>query len=72
MKSYKDMSEAEREEYLGRVNTFFEAAHNACKTKGTVFEFECPVCHGTARAIRSRYNGHHQAACTSCEMSFVE
>lgn len=72
MKTYKDMSEAERREHRERTNTFVLAAHNACTKKDTVFEFECPVCHGIARAVRSGYNGHHRAACTSCDMSFIE
>lgn len=72
MKAYKDMTEAERKENRRRIDAFVLAAHNACKKRNTVFEFECPLCHGTARAVKSGYNGHHRAACTSCDMSIME
>lgn len=72
MKTYKDMTETERKQYWDSHNLFILAAHNACTEKDIVVEFECPVCHGKARAVRSGYNGHHRAACMSCDMSFIE
>lgn len=51
---------------------FIEAARQACIEPGKVFTFTCPHCGGQAKAIKSKYNGHHQGACPGCSLKFVE
>lgn len=53
---------------------FASVAVEACKGKkrDVVIEFECPLCHSTAAAVRSGYNGHHRASCSVCKAGFIQ
>lgn len=42
------------------------------KKRGVAIEFECPLCHAVATVIKSSYNGHRHARCSSCEIGFME
>ena len=52
-----------------QMAAFMNAAVEACREKGQGV-FQCPVCQGTATALRSNYNGHVMAVCSSCGASF--
>jgi len=47
-------------------------SENASKEWGKAVEFVCPICGGRAMVIRSTYNGHINAKCESCGMSFMQ
>lgn len=52
-----------------QADAFVTAAVEACKSQGQG-AFTCPICNGTATAMRSSYNGHILAVCSGCKMSF--
>lgn len=51
-------------------HAFVEAAVKACSNPKKQGMFECPVCKGTAIAIKSNVNGHVMASCPDCKMAF--
>lgn len=51
---------------------FIRTANNVCKLKGKMYEFNCPICNSTAKAIKSDYNGHLFAKCEKCDMTIME
>ena len=62
------MEDKEIDEFL----KFLEVANDTCKEKGIIYEFECPICKGMAKASKSTYNGHLHAQCKKCDMTIVE
>ena len=63
-----------RKDIATQTIEFAEAAVKACENKenGKKYEFECPLCGGTAKASKSTYNGHVCAKCEKCDFSFIE
>ena len=57
---------------------FMKAAINTLPLKeaksewGKVIEFQCPVCGGNAKTVRSKENGHLRAVCEKCGMKIIE
>ena len=51
---------------------FLKYANDVCKEKGKIYEFECPICKGTAKAVKSSYNGHLHAECKECDLIIQE
>ena len=51
---------------------FLEIANRVCREKGVIYEFECPICKGVAKASKSTYNGHLHAQCKKCDMTIME
>ena len=39
---------------------------------GKIIEFQCPVCGGNAKAVRSKENGHLRAMCKDCGIKIIE
>ena len=36
------------------------------------YEFECPICGGIAKVIKTSYNGHLRIVCTKCKNSIIQ
>lgn len=57
---------------------FMSTAINLLPPKGTksewgkVIEFQCPVCGGNAKTVRSKENGHFRAVCENCGIKIIE
>lgn len=51
---------------------FIKVANDVCKEKGKMYEFQCPICNGQAKAIKSDYNGHLHAKCEECDLTIME
>lgn len=57
------------------IQEFFEylnVVNKVCKEKGKLYEFECPICKGKAKAIKSSYNGHLWSECKKCNMIIAQ
>lgn len=55
------------EEVQKTGKAFAAAAADACGNKrGLEYKFTCPICSGSAHAVRSTYNGHLWAGCDNC------
>ena len=63
-----EIEDEEIEEFL----KFIEVANENCKERGKVYEFECPICKGKAKAIKSNHNGHLWTQCNSCDMKVIQ
>lgn len=66
----KDLGIEENE--IENTLKFIGTANNVCKLKGKMYEFNCPICNSTAKAIKSDYNGHLWAKCEKCDMTIME
>lgn len=51
---------------------FINKANEVCVERGKFYDFECPLCKGQAKAIKSSYNGHLHAECKQCDMLVME
>lgn len=51
---------------------YLKVADKVCKEKGKVYEFECPICKGKAKAIKNSYNGHLWSKCENCAMTVIQ
>lgn len=54
---------------MEQERAFVNAAVKACKSRRQG-AFTCPICEGTATAMKSSYNGHIMAVCSNCGLSF--
>lgn len=68
------MSEADKTEdkYIQEFLQYLKVADEVCKEKGKVYEFECPICKGKAKAIKNSYNGHLWLKCENCDMNVIQ
>ena len=68
------MSKADeiKDEEIKDFLKFLKVADDTVKEKGKEYEFECPICKGKARGIKSTYNGHLWAKCEKCDMNIIE
>lgn len=57
---------------IGDFLNFMEVAYDNCQERGKIYEFECPICKGKAKAIKSNYNGHLWAQCKGCDMNVIQ
>ena len=63
-----DEEEKDIQEFL----QYLKVVDEVCKEKGKVYEFECPICKGKAKAIKNSYNGHLWSKCEKCDMNVME
>lgn len=68
MSKADEIEDKEIEDFL----KFLEVASKACEKKGKQYEFECPLCKGTAQGFKNTYNGHLWAKCEKCDMNIIE
>lgn len=54
---------------MEQERAFVNAAVEVCKSRGQG-AFTCPICEGTATAMKSSYNGHIMAVCSNCGIAF--
>ncbi len=59
------MSEAEQRRFRQSL-TLRLKAHRVVRLPDRPYEFVCPVCGGTARAIKAGLNGHVHVSCETC------
>lgn len=67
-KTADEIEDKEIEDFL----KFLKVASEQCKEKGKMYEFECQLCKGKAKAIKNWYNGHLWAKCSSCDMNVIQ
>lgn len=70
----KQNVQADEREDFRRAFAMLSAAFNALKgaEAGTIVEFKCPLCGGTASATRSVSNEHKHAKCSNCGFRIME
>ena len=51
---------------------FINKAYEVCVKKGILYDFECPICKGNARAVKDNYNGHLHAECKQCDILIMQ
>lgn len=68
MSKADEIEDKEIEDFL----KFMKIANDICKEKGKMYEFECPLCKGKAKAIKNTYNGHLWAKCNDCDINVIQ
>lgn len=56
---------------IEKLCEFFEKAHKAVEECINA-EFTCPICGGTAYAVKIEDNGHVHARCDKCHMNVMQ
>ena len=68
------MSEADKleDKEIEDFLKYLKVANEACKEKGKIYDFKCPLCNGNAKVTRNSYNGHLWSKCENCNMNVIQ
>ena len=65
------MTDVELKE-IDRSRSLLLKALVIAKTPGHPYDFKCPICGGSAHAIKSAISGHVNTFCNNCHTNVIE